>query len=187
MKIKTDVSHEELIKILEKIGMKRAERGYHVVLLRDRNGFAATRIHAVFSGEGLDVHKDVTIKKKHRVVKGSKDARYWYDIIYHAIEMFNFLKKKKMEAMASKIEVIEMGDSVLCDVCNTDFTNSEESGGFLFGSYAYCPRCAPRGLRTIQETGEERYIRAMCPPDVSFKEFVLGLRAGNNKVIIADI
>ncbi len=35
---------------------------------------------------------------------------------------------------------LEMGDRVVCDYCNADFTDSDESGGIYgFGSKAICP------------------------------------------------
>lgn len=41
----------------------------------------------------------------------------------------------------AEIIVADCGDMVLCDYCDEDYTNSEEEGGFLFGSYAICPKC----------------------------------------------
>ena len=63
---------------------------------------------------------------------------------------------------------IDPGDTVLCDLCNKDWTNSEVPGGFLFGSYAVCPDFTPRMRETVKEYQEEHYIRAECPPDKSF-------------------
>ena len=55
---------------------------------------------------------------------------------------------------------IPVGDIVVCDVCNQDFTDSDATGGFLFGSYAYCPACAESSLKQIQSFNEEDHIRA---------------------------
>lgn len=79
----------------------------------------------------------------------------------------------------------DIGDHVECDVCSTDYTDSDESGGFLFGSYAYCPVCAKERYDNIKSNGEEHFIKAFCPPSKSFKQFVLDARGGNNKVTIS--
>ena len=80
-----------------------------------------------------------------------------------------------------------MGDTVICDQCNKDYTKSKESGGFIFGSHAYCPECARVALPRIESYGEERYIKAWCLPGMSFKDFVLQYRGDNNKVTVISI
>ena len=80
------------------------------------------------------------------------------------------------------IEEVDFGSTVLCDWCSEDWTGRPESGGFLFGSKATCPTCAPRMEALAIEEDEAHYIRARCPADHSFAAWVLGLRAGNNKV-----
>jgi hypothetical protein len=80
--------------------------------------------------------------------------------------------------------VIDIGDTVVCDWCNADYTESDESGGFLFGSHAVCPKCAPDGRERIKGYGEERDIVAECPPELSFKAWVLQLRGGDNTIRI---
>lgn len=70
------------------------------------------------------------------------------------------------------IEDIDLGNTVLCDYCNEDYTESKECGGIIFGSHAICPKCADRALITIKECGEEEYIKALCGPDQSFGDFV---------------
>lgn len=65
-------------------------------------------------------------------------------------------------------EIFEVGDEVQCDVCNKDWTNSDVSGGFMFGSYAYCPECAVSHMPSIRGYGEESHIRERCPPGLSF-------------------
>lgn len=82
------------------------------------------------------------------------------------------------------IEKIDVGDSVICDVCGQDYTDSNESGGLLFGSNAYCPKCAGEGLSKIRGYGEEKYIKGYCPKGVSFKDWVLSLRGGDNTIKI---
>lgn len=85
---------------------------------------------------------------------------------------------KHNQTMSQKktINIIDIGDTVVCDYCNDDYTNSDESGGILLHNEAVCPMCA-----TV-----ERYQRAeaICPPDMSFKDWVLKLRGGNNTIII---
>ena len=82
-------------------------------------------------------------------------------------------------AMWYGAEVIDvgnlMGDTVLCDVCNADYTNSEESGGFLFSSYAYCPKCAKDKIANIRKLDEEKYISAHCPDDMSFRDWIINV------------
>ena len=78
--------------------------------------------------------------------------------------------------------VIDIGDSVICDACGDDYTNSDDSGGFLFGSSAYCPKCAVSRLPNIKSYGEEHFIKARCPKSMSFKDWVLQLRGGDNTI-----
>lgn len=101
----------------------------------------------------------------------------------------------KKEEIADKLsEAIDKGDgefdignTVICDGCSEDYTNSDESGGFLFTSHAVCPRCAPESLKRIQNFREEKYIRARCPKGVSFKDWILYLRNGNNKITVKSL
>lgn len=88
--------------------------------------------------------------------------------------------------MVMKTEVIDIGDTVLCDSCNADYTSRPESGGFVFGSSAYCPECATRMMEGIVKYNEQRYIRAKCPEGMSFADFVRRYRNGNNRVVITS-
>jgi len=81
-----------------------------------------------------------------------------------------------------KEEIKEIGDSVVCDFCDADYSKRDDSGGLLFQSKAACPVCAPGILKSAKQYGEERFIRSYCPEGKSFREFVLGLRNGNNAV-----
>ena len=74
--------------------------------------------------------------------------------------------------------IIDIGETVLCDLCNDDYTNSDAQGGMLLGSYAICPRCAPQ----IEDTGDESLIQ--CPADMRFRDWVLRLRGGRNTIEI---
>ena len=71
---------------------------------------------------------------------------------------------------------IPIGDIVVCDVCSEDYTERDDTGGFIFGSYAYCPACAKKQLPAIRGYGEEHMIRARCPEAVTFANFVRAQR-----------
>jgi len=71
---------------------------------------------------------------------------------------------------------IDVGDRVICDDCNEDYSNSEASGGLLFSSKAYCPKCAPRLEADAVKFGETKYIKARCAEGQSFRDFVLSIR-----------
>lgn len=82
----------------------------------------------------------------------------------------------------TNIEIIDVGNVIVCDSCNVDFTKRDDCGGFLFGTSAYCPECVVRLLPKIQEYGEESFIKAVCPTGMKFRDWVLQLRGGNNLV-----
>lgn len=67
-----------------------------------------------------------------------------------------------LEVLADHREV------VICDTCNTDYTDSTESGGLITESrgYAFCPRCVREGRVETAPTG------LLCPPHLSFYEFI---------------
>ena len=71
---------------------------------------------------------------------------------------------------------IPVGQTVLCDSCDEDFTDDPRSGGFLFESKAIGPCCAARREESIRGYDEERFIRARCPEGVSFADWVRELR-----------
>jgi hypothetical protein len=75
----------------------------------------------------------------------------------------------------------DIGDIVVCDYCNADYTNNDRSGGVLCGG-VLCPDCA---IQTIRDYPDD--IEAQCPPDLSFKEWVLRLRGGDNTITITSI
>jgi len=80
--------------------------------------------------------------------------------------------------------VTDVGNSVVCDWCGDDFTKSNEIGGFLFGSKAVCPHCCEKVEKQIYDFGEEKYIKAYCPPTMPFRKWVLQLRGGDNTIKI---
>lgn len=90
-------------------------------------------------------------------------------------------KWKQSEATGQPIEV---GAIVVCDVCNEDYTNRHDEGGFIFGSYAYCPACAKSHLPAIEGYGEANLIRARCPSGVSFCKFVRKYRGPDATISI---
>ena len=81
-------------------------------------------------------------------------------------------------------EIIEIGDSVVCDCCNADYTDSDEEGGVLVGTYAVCPRCTPKALKAAEKYHEP--VDGMCPEGMRFKDWVLKLRGGNNTIRITS-
>ena len=92
---------------------------------------------------------------------------------------------KKQSGKEPEVQVIEIGDSVVCDWCGKDYTDPPESlkgGGLLFGSKACCPECAPRVKRSAKACGEESYIKGYCPDGMTFKNWVLELRGGKNQI-----
>ena len=99
---------------------------------------------------------------------------------------------KKLEelwdnAFTNTGEKVPLGDLVVCDVCNQNYTGSTESGGFIFGSYGYCPMCAEEGLANIRKYNEEQFIRARCPEGVSFADFVREYRGPDAFVRVSQL
>lgn len=65
----------------------------------------------------------------------------------------------------------DIGDTVVCDYCGLDYTESEAVGGIISGSYAVCPCCEkPQMLKDAD------YVSA---PGESFRDFVLRVRDSN--------
>lgn len=71
-----------------------------------------------------------------------------------------------------KVININPGNVVLCDLCNEDFTTSTKSGGMLIGSKAICPNCTPRIEYSVKEYNEESSVKARCPENKSFADWV---------------
>ena len=97
------------------------------------------------------------------------------------------IRREWLDALrANAAVVIDLGQTVVCDACDTDLTGSDRSGGFLFGSYAYGPCCAIERMAAIRGYGEEHFIRARCPEGVSFADWVRGMRqaTGSNSIVI---
>ena len=84
-------------------------------------------------------------------------------------------------------EPVPLGDIVVCDWCDKDYTTSKDIGGLIFGSKATCPKCAGRILANAQRHGEGRHIRAVCPEDVSFGDFVRNYRGPKATIQITPV
>lgn len=74
-----------------------------------------------------------------------------------------------------KIEICAV-NIVICDYCDKDYTNREEQGGFLFGSYAVCPDCESGMNEKIKKYDESRFIKGRCPEKTSFRDWILSIR-----------
>jgi hypothetical protein len=86
------------------------------------------------------------------------------------------LKKEFDEAYNRPGEKILVGRNVVCDICDADWTDRTETGGFLFQSKAVCPDCAPAFMASIESYGEQRYIKGHCTPGMAFADWVRELR-----------
>lgn len=80
------------------------------------------------------------------------------------------------------VEVMDIGRNVQCDWCNKDYTDLPDSGGIIFGSKACCPECSPNLIAAVVRHKEEKYIKARCPVGMSFADWCLELRGGDNTV-----
>jgi hypothetical protein len=63
---------------------------------------------------------------------------------------------------------IDIGDTVVCDFCNRDYTESNDKGGLIVGGYAVCPRC-----ERIDMLKDVDYVSMSGE---SFKDFVVRTR-----------
>lgn len=90
--------------------------------------------------------------------------------------------------LVDKIKSIDIGNQVICDICNTDYTDDLiTQGGILFGSKAVCPSCSPGLEESAKKYGEEDYITERCPAGMTFREWCLKLRDGNNTINIYEM
>ena len=86
-----------------------------------------------------------------------------------------------------KVQVFDIGDRVNCDLCNKQWTSGTAGfGGFLFGSKACCPDCAPEFLKSVMKYGEEQFINGQQPADQTFWAWCMTLRGGDNTVKITS-
>lgn len=70
------------------------------------------------------------------------------------------------------VQELPVGDHVECDQCGKDYTSDPASGGFLLTSKGVGPCCAARVEALCRQYGEEGYITARCPADLSFADWV---------------
>lgn len=77
---------------------------------------------------------------------------------------------------------VDIGDMVVCDWCGEDYTHRSDVGGLLFGSKATCPKCMLGIEASALNHGELAHIKARCPSDQSFADWVRELRGGNNTI-----
>lgn len=90
-----------------------------------------------------------------------------------------------MNDLFSNVKLIseeDYGTRVLCDSCGEDYSFEGQTGGFIFESKAICPKCSDSWMKGIKKYNEERFIRAVCPPEMSFWRFVVEYRGDNSKV-----
>ena len=80
------------------------------------------------------------------------------------------------ELFGENIIIMDPGDVVLCDLCNKDYTNLDELGGFVFNGNAVCPDCSAEFLEEIKKYGEEIYINSYAKVGETFKDFILRYR-----------
>jgi hypothetical protein len=66
---------------------------------------------------------------------------------------------------------IDIGDTVVCDYCNEDYTESEETGGIIIDGYGVCPKCEKPSMLVDAE-----YV---CRSGETFKHFILRTRKDN--------
>ena len=78
-----------------------------------------------------------------------------------------------------------LGNVVLCDLCNKDYTHDTTSkGGITFGSKAVCPDCTPTVEASANKYGEQHHIKHRCPPDMTFRDWVINvLREGKPGIV----
>jgi hypothetical protein len=79
------------------------------------------------------------------------------------------------------IETTNLGRLVVCDLCNEDWTDKPpaDSAGFIVGSKAVCPTCAPRYRNLLFKYNELHLIKAGCADGQSFGDFVREYRGGD--------
>ena len=71
-----------------------------------------------------------------------------------------------------------VGDVVLCDLCGKEWSNSEQSGGFVLSATGVCPDCEEKVMADVVKYKEEFAITSKCPPGMSHVEFIQRFRAG---------
>jgi len=80
--------------------------------------------------------------------------------------------RKRFESLFDMVVELDVGDSVICDLCGKDWTGVETSGGFMFGAKAICPDCAPKIEASAVECGEGHLIDSRCPPNMNHDDWI---------------
>lgn len=76
-------------------------------------------------------------------------------------------------------EMFSIGRTVLCDLCNEDYTDKLDTGGCLVDSYACCPECTKK-MQTDANAEDPFMLNDVCPNGVPFAIWVRqDLRKGN--------
>lgn len=90
-----------------------------------------------------------------------------------------------LKACANPGTEVDIGGIVVCDICNTDYTDSRESGGMIFCSSGVCPRCTHRMLPSIIAYNELHLIRGNAAPGQAFADFIRQFRGPDgNKITV---
>lgn len=71
-----------------------------------------------------------------------------------------------------------LGDIVLCDLCNADYSTSDAIGGFVFSAKAVCPECAPRMWDSLIQYDEVHLVETQPAKGETFAEMVRRYRGG---------
>lgn len=79
---------------------------------------------------------------------------------------------------------IPIGDNVVCDDCNVDYTGRPDQGGIVFGSRGICPACTPQWLESAKKYDEEKFIVARCPPGQSYWRFICDFRGPDSAITV---
>ena len=94
------------------------------------------------------------------------------------------LAKAYARAHENPGEAQPIGRIVVCDICDEDWTDRPESGGFVFESKGVCPDCAPRFMKSVEGYGETQYIRARCQAGQSFADFIRSYRGPGSAITV---
>ena len=82
---------------------------------------------------------------------------------------------EEFKAMGFEVVEIKIGNRVICDSCNEEYTDSLEEGGVLFNRTAFCPKCTPRIVASAIKYHEERFLQYPIAHE-SFRDFILRIR-----------
>jgi len=74
------------------------------------------------------------------------------------------------------LDVIDIGEEVICDFCNNSYDDDSVEGGCFIGTYAVCPECT-KDVKSSEEE-EIEFIQG------SFRQAVLKKRNGDNTIKI---